>query len=74
MNELLDTERVYVEELLCVLEVSLYLEDSQGHAVGWTPHPPPAVVYVHQKTCEGRFMAALLITENNSSVCQQDKE
>ena len=23
MNELLDTERVYVEELLCVLEVSL---------------------------------------------------
>lgn len=25
MNEFFDTERVYVEELLCVLEVSSYL-------------------------------------------------
>lgn len=31
MNELLDTERVYVEELLCVLEVSL--------CQGWRGHP-----------------------------------
>lgn len=30
MNELLDTERVYVEELLCVLEVSLQLGGQLG--------------------------------------------
>lgn len=35
MNELLDTERVYVEELLCVLEVSLPWADGQACAVGW---------------------------------------
>lgn len=39
MNELLDTERVYVEELLCVLEVSLHLGDSRG--TRWAGHPIP---------------------------------
>lgn len=37
MNELLDTERAYVEELLCVLEVSL-----QGFVGCLAPQRPPA--------------------------------
>lgn len=51
MNELLDTERVYVEELLCVLEVSLQLggQLGVGHGLG-SPHPLWSCV--HQKACE----------------------
>lgn len=51
MNELLDTERVYVEELLCVLEVSLQLGAplGVGHGLGF-PHPLWSCV--HQKACE----------------------
>lgn len=43
MNELLDTERVYVEELLCVLEVSLPLGVVGRGPRARLPHPvwPP---------------------------------
>ena len=60
MNELLDTERVYVEELLCVLEVSLPLVDGRACAVGWDSSPGWSCV--HHRACERRFTAALLIT------------
>lgn len=49
MNELLDTERVYVEELLCVLEVSLQLGGTAGSGP-WTGLPPPSVVLCPPKS------------------------
>lgn len=58
MNELLDTERVYVEELLCVLEVSLPLRVAGRGPWARLPHPvgPP----VHQKASGRRLVAASL--------------
>ena len=60
MNELLDTERVYVEELLCVLEV---------RAQGWAAHGCG-----HQAAYEGGFLAALRQpgAGRRSAACAQD--
>lgn len=65
MNELLDTERVYVEELLCVLEVSLQgWGDGQG-APG--PVGPPAPCSKGE-----RMVAALLARPHRREQGQGD--
>lgn len=75
MNELLDTERVYVEELLCVLEVSLPLggRAGGGHGPGF---PTLGGLLPTTKQVEGgswQLSSWEPQSESNSDLCPRDE-
>lgn len=60
MNELLETERAYVEELLCVLEVSV------GHVGHPPPPPPPASVLRVGNACNLKLQGYAAEMDNSA--------